>query len=90
MPVMNVEIMGTVLYANQKSTSIVYTIDDGEDIIQCIVWIPDEFRMRQNTSNVPGLEFIEIGNVVRVMGELNNYMGAIQIVAQPGTISKPE
>ncbi|KAF9391823.1 CST complex subunit STN1 [Podila verticillata] len=81
------EIMGMIQRVQRKTSSIVYALDDGTGVMQCIIWIPDEYKMIQDTSLVPGLKTFELGQVVRVTGCPGEYRGEIQLTVQPGDVS---
>lgn len=61
-------------------------VDDGTGAIQCVMWIPDNYLMVQDTSSIQGLKVFSLGDVVRVKGYLEAFRDSIQIDAQPGCI----
>lgn len=76
----------TSVPVNQVSLAVV--VDDGTGVIQCVIWIPDEYRMIRDTSLVPGLKTFEQGQVVRVTGCPGEYRGEMQLTVQPGDVCK--
>lgn len=85
-PVSMVEIMGVIQSVNRAVKYISYTLDDGTGAIQCVMWIPDNYLMVQDTSSIQGLKVFSLGDVVRVKGYLEAFRDSIQIDAQPGCI----
>lgn len=63
-------------------------VDDGTGVMQCIIWIPHEYKMIQDTNLVPGLKTFELGQVIRVIGCPGEYRGEIQLTVQPGDVCK--
>ncbi|KAF9413540.1 Vacuolar protein-sorting-associated protein 27 [Podila epigama] len=86
-PVRSVEVMGMVRRVQRRTASINYALDDGTGVLQCIMWIPDECKILQDTSHIPGLRVFELGQVIRVRGIPGEYKGDMQLVIKPGDMS---
>ncbi|KAG0079846.1 CST complex subunit STN1 [Linnemannia elongata] len=85
-PVGMVEIMGVIQSVNRALKYISYTVDDGTGAIQCVMWIPDNHLMVQDTNSIQGLKMFSLGDVVRVKGYLEAFRDSMQIDVQPGCI----
>ncbi|KAF9142828.1 Vacuolar protein-sorting-associated protein 27 [Mortierella sp. GBA39] len=85
-PVSMVEIMGVIQSVNRAIKYMSYIVDDGTGAIQCVMWIPDNYLMVQDTNSIQGLKAFSLGDVVRVKGYLEAFRDSIQIDVQPGCI----
>ncbi|OAQ23914.1 hypothetical protein K457DRAFT_875612 [Linnemannia elongata AG-77] len=85
-PVGMVEIMGVIQSVNRALKYISYTVDDGTGAIQCVMWIPDNHLMVQDTNSIQGLKMFSLGDVVKVKGYLEAFRDSMQIDVQPGCI----
>ncbi|KAG0267087.1 hypothetical protein BG011_009159 [Mortierella polycephala] len=62
-------------------------VDDGTGAIQCIMWVPDQYQSVQHTGAVPWLQPHDLGQLVRIVGQPNEYKGLMQVTFQPGQAS---
>ncbi|KAF9148704.1 CST complex subunit STN1 [Linnemannia schmuckeri] len=85
-PVSMVEIMGVIQSVNRAIKYLSYTVDDGTGAIQCVMWIPDNYLMVQDTDTIVGLRAFSLGDVVRVRGHVEVFRDVMQIDVPPGCI----
>ncbi|KAF9947729.1 hypothetical protein BGZ72_010312 [Mortierella alpina] len=77
-----VEVLGVVRRVHRAPKMFVYTLDDGTDTLQCIVWIPERLQSLRDTSAVPWLEPYELGQVLNIVGRPGEFRGQAQLTFQ--------
>ncbi|KAF9277691.1 CST complex subunit STN1 [Mortierella alpina] len=81
-PVRMVEVMGVVRRVHRAPKMFVYTLDDGTDTLNCIIWIPDRLQSLRDTSAEPWLEPYELGQVLNIVGRPGEFRGQSQLTFQ--------
>ena len=87
-PIINVEIVGTVIYAKDISKNgnlhrTMYRIVDGTGDIVCT-----QFRVNKEGTTMHGLQTFSVGNLVRIRGDISGYVSNFN--KENNTIPKKE
>jgi len=72
-PVSRCRLVGTVVAAERRTNgSVLYVIDDGTGIIDCLFWVEKDLYSLPSLTNKPDIDdgILSVGQVVRVLGRI--------------------
>lgn len=73
LPVSKVTLVGTIVCAERRSNnSVIYVVDDGTGLVDCLHWLENPFSVPSLTGYYPTVEsMLPVGSLVKIMGRID-------------------